>query len=60
MALYRHVREDYEKAIRMGHVHGIRPKVKTTQSEIPVSAGDQLLELLPSSMDDNNTVAQER
>lgn len=59
MALYRHVRDDYEKAIRMGHLHGIRPKLKTTQSENPVSVGDERLELLPSSIDDNNAVADE-
>jgi hypothetical protein len=29
MALYRKVREDYEKAIRMGHLHGLRPKPET-------------------------------
>jgi hypothetical protein len=33
MALYRSVREEYEKAIRMGHFHGIRPKEEDIQPE---------------------------
>jgi RNA exonuclease 4 len=28
MALFRRIREEYEKAVRMGHLHGIRPKVE--------------------------------
>jgi hypothetical protein len=29
MAIFRVVREEYEKAIRMGHLTGLRPKVET-------------------------------
>jgi hypothetical protein len=32
MAIFRVVREDYEKAIRMGHLTGLRPKVETAMS----------------------------
>jgi hypothetical protein len=28
MALFRVIREEYEKAIRMGHLTGLRPKVE--------------------------------
>jgi len=37
MALFRSVRMDYEKAIRMGQLHGIRPKVDTAGS-LPLGA----------------------
>lgn len=37
MALFRSVRMDYEKAIRMGQLHGIRPKVETT-GPLPLGA----------------------
>jgi hypothetical protein len=33
MTMFRRIREEYEKAVRMGHLHGIRPKVE--ESEIP-------------------------
>jgi hypothetical protein len=32
MALYRLVQADFEKAVRMGHLHGIRPKVESSTS----------------------------
>ena len=42
MALFRGIRMEYEKAIRMGHVNGIRVKGESTTTGTPVENGDVL------------------
>lgn len=54
MALFRVVREDYEKAIRMGHLTGLRPKVETVPvAEIEEPKAETKPQIIPTG---SNTV----
>ena len=48
MALFRGIRTEYEKAIRMGHLKGIKPKLDSATS-VPTEGGDAVKGEEPSS-----------